>query len=157
MIGWRPLTWSQLSRLRVVARSMDILFIVGALIIGVGIGISLTGKETLERPCNCQCHCAAPVAERDGSLSLRDLSLVLIFSVTLVIGVCTFLFVQSLHRLPPSPKGKGRKGVFGAPLHLRDKELWTPETSVTWTMENILPRSIWDSWAAWSLETPGPS
>ena len=70
-----------------------------------------------------QCHCAAPVAERDGSLSLRDLSLVLIFSVTLVIGVCTFLFVQSLHRLPPSPKGKGRKGVFGAPLHLRDKEL----------------------------------
>ena len=103
---------------------MEILFILGALIIGIGVGITVFGRvPTPERPCTCQCQCAAPTIERDAGSWARDLFWILLVIVVIVVSVGLFVVFHSQQKAAIPSKGKGRKGVFGAPLQLRDKEL----------------------------------
>ena len=102
---------------------MDIAVLSSVFVGGIGVGSLLFGGcGQPERPCSCECYCAAPIADREESWGARDwiLTFLLFAVLVVIIGLATFVVLQ--FRLVPQiqTKGKGKKGVFGAPLQIRD-------------------------------------
>lgn len=103
---------------------MVALIIGGAFIAGVGVGLALVGsfRSPEVRPCTCECHCASPVASQDSTSSSAGIFWFAVYlSLLISAGFGTVLYLQ-YQKDESSPKGKGRRGTFGAafPLQLRD-------------------------------------
>ena len=60
---------------------MDSLVLLGVLVTGIGLGLTATGSRGLpERPCSCECHCAAPIPDK--GFTWKDLAVTVLWRLS---------------------------------------------------------------------------
>ena len=99
---------------------MELLILTGVLVAGIGVGLSFNGRGDVS-PIVCHCECSgektSPVA---GGNPFRDIFLSWV--VGLICGGASFVLARfwwQSEGIPVSPKGKGKRGVYGTGIPLQ--------------------------------------